>query len=236
MTVMLDNSKIYLRPMEGSEVVKEFWPRLQKDQLQAFVWRKGQSVPYQMKEAKHIADETITLEAPDFETKTMKSDFLQEVIFTKFRASDDLQYFAAGNLAWDEGLKRFTLVLKPPFFVTTKRATCRYISAPTDRISMNVAGHLFYCFDISSGGFSTEVQKDQYGGLTKGSVFEQVQLKYNLKSFVIPKVKLVNLIEMPGKGNQVRLAFKFEEVRPQMEDAIWIEVNKSIKKMVDLMG
>ena len=236
MTLLIDNSKTYLRPMEAAEVVKEFWPRLHQGQLQASLWRKGQTLAYAMKSATHIGDETITLEADDFITKTMRAEFLAEKIFTKFRASDDLQFFASGQLGWDEKLGKFTLVLEMPFYTSTKRASCRYMTTSVDRISMNVAGHLFYCFDVSSGGFSTEVQRDQYGGLVKGSEFEQVVLKYNLKNFTIPLVKLVNLIDIPGRPKEVRLAFKFEDMRPNIEDAIWIEVNKSIKKMVDLKG
>lgn len=230
---MVDNSKTYLRQMEESEVQKEFWPRLAK--LTGFIWRQGQTRPYELKKLTQSGAEKLIVSSDDFSNKTMHQDFVGLSVFVKFKSTDDVQYFASGQLISGDG-KDFTVQLAPPYFVTTKRATCRYLTTPTDRISLTVAGHTFSCFDISSGGFSTEVRKDQYGGLSKGSSFEQVVLKYNLKNYTIPTVKLVNIIEVIGRPDMARLAFKFEGLKPQEEDALWVEVNKSIKKLVDLMG
>lgn len=233
MSLMVDNSKTYLRQMEESEVQKEFWTRLAK--LSGYIWRQGQTRPYELKKLQQTGPEQLTVSSDDFSNKTMQQDFIGISVFLKFKSSDEVQYFASGQLTQGDG-KEFTVQLAPPYFVTTKRATCRYLTTPTDRITLTVAGHTFASFDISSGGFSTEVRRDQYGGLSKGSAFEQVVLKYNLKNYTIPTVKLVNIIDVIGQPDKVRLAFKFEGLKPQEEDALWVEVNKSIKKLVDLMG
>lgn len=232
---MVDNSKTYLRQMEESEVQKDFWSRLTKGPLQTYVWRDGQTKPYEMKGVQLVANAAIKLTASDdFQVKTISSEFPGLRVFLKFKVSEETQYFVSGD--FELSGKDLVVHLKPPYFVTTKRSTCRYLTTEMDRIALTVAGHSFNCFDISSGGFSTEVKRDQYGGLTKGSAFEQVHLKYQLKNFTIPTVRLVNIMDVLGRPDWVRLAFKFEGMKPQDEDALWVEVNKSIKKAVDLMA
>ena len=235
MSLMVDNSKTYLREMEASEVQKDFWPRVGK--LSAFLWRQGQTKPFDLKSVIAVRENTIKiLPTDEYHQKTLIADFPGLNVFMKFKASEELQFFVSGQFALDENGKDFIIHLQAPFFVTTKRSACRYLTTKMDRISLTVAGHTFSCFDISSGGFSTEVKKDQYGGLTKGSSFEDVDLKYNFKSFKIPTVKLVNIIDVIGHPDKVRLAFKFEQMKPKEEDALWVEVNNSVKKLVDLMG
>lgn len=234
MALMVDNSKTYLRQMEESEVQKDFWSKITA--LVPYIWRKGQSRPYELKLIQYNGGTTIVVSADDFSSKTMVADFASIPVFLKFKLNEDNQYFASGHLVTHDLGKTFEVTLQGPYFVTTKRTTCRYLTTDFDRISVKIAGHTFHCFDISSGGFSTEVKRDSYGGLTKGSVFEQVELRYSFKNFVIPTVKLVNIIDVIGRPELVRLAFKFEGLKPKDEDALWFEVNQSIKKVVDLMG
>ena len=100
---------------------------------------------------------------------------------------------------------------------------------------MKVAGHVFSCYDISSGGFSTLLKSDEAGGLEKGQVFEKAELKYNLKRFTIPKVRLMNVIPM-DKSEWTRYAFKFEGLKVVDEDALWVEVNNSVRTLAALLG
>lgn len=237
MALMVDNSKTYLRQMDNSEVSKDLWTKLKNGQLTSYIWRKGQTQPYELKSISLIDDATIKIVAADeFHNKIMLGEFPGISVFFKFKHSEEVQYFASGQFEADSGGKYGIVKLAGPYFVSTKRSTCRYLTTDMDRISVTLAGHTFNCFDISSGGFSTEVNRESFGGLTKGSTFEQVVLKYQLKNFTIPNVQLVNLIDVIGQPERVRLAFKFEGLRPKDEDAIWVEVNKSIKKIVDLMG
>ena len=80
------------------------------------------------------------------------------------------------------------------------------------------------------------MKSEKYGGMEKGTVFEKAELKYNLKKFIIPKVVLVNVIENKDQPGWVRLAFKFEGLRTSEEDALWVEVNRSVKRLADLLG
>lgn len=236
MALMVDNSKTYLRQMDKNEVEKDLWPKLKSGQLTSSIWRKGQTQPYQLVSVAVTGEATLKVAAEDFYNKILLSEFPGISVFMKFKATEEIQFFASGQFKADGDGKHGIVTLSAPYFVSTKRSTCRYLTTDMDRISLNLAGHTFNCFDISSGGFSTEVKREECGGLTKGSSFEQVNLKYQLKNFIIPTVQLINIIDVIGQPDRVRLAFKFEGMRPQDEDALWVEVNKSIKKIVDLMG
>ena len=71
----------------------------------------------------------------------------------------------------------------------------------------------------------------------RSTSFEQVELKYNVKRFTIPKVTLVNIIEDKNEtSGRVKLAFKFEGLKTALEDSIWVEVNKSVQRLAQLLN
>jgi hypothetical protein len=235
-----DNSKTYLRQMDADELGKDLWPRLKKGG-ELFIWKQGQADPYSVKPV-YGAFESSGFSALPIEVERsyldiLKSTFRQTPIFLKFKFSADLQYFTSGVIDWSDDQGKFVVKLTGAFFVTTKRAACRYVVSTTDRIHVSMAGHSFSVFDISSGGFSAMVDTNKYGTMEKGTSFEQVELKYNLKKFTIPKVTLVNIIEDKNDSSgRVKLAFKFEGLKVALEDSIWVEVNKSVQRLAQLLG
>jgi hypothetical protein len=233
-----DNSKTYLRQMEADEPSKELWPKLKKGG-EVYVWKKGQATPYTVKIDFARFEKSNFQELP-FEVdksylEVLKGSFHNIPLLLKIKITADNQYFSSGEVRWDEADQRFKVNLNGPFFVTTKRSSCRYVTSATDRISVTVMGHVFSAFDISSGGFSTVVSALRYASMEKGTTLEQVELKYNLKKFTIPKITLVNVIPMKGDGALIRLAFKFEGLKVPVEDSIWVEVNKSVQRLAQLM-
>ena len=240
MSVLDENSKTFLRQMDIEEVGKDFWVRMKKGGVETSIWRRGQTAPYTVGVAMGPTEAT-SFEALVLEVdKTYLGIFQENMngipVFLKFKFNSELQYFTSGHIDWNSEQKKFIVRLGQPFFVTTKRSACRYVSTDVDRIRLSIAGHAFDCYDISSGGFSTLVQTAKYAGMEKGSVFEKAELKYNLKKFIIPKVRLVNIIENKEQPDWIRLAFKFEGMRTSEEDALWVEVNKSVKRLADLLG
>lgn len=204
------------------------------------MWKKDQSDPYSVS-FQYSASQKANFDYLYFSIdKTfagiIKDKYLGLVIFVKLKFSEDVQLFTNGELSWDDSLHSFRLSCSGHFFITTKRSTCRYTTTDVDRIQMSFAGHVFECFDISSGGFSVLIKKGSVSGLEKGMVFEKGMLKYNLKNFEIPKITLVNVIENRDQPDWVRLAFKFDGLRPVIEDALWVEVNTSVKRLADLLG
>jgi hypothetical protein len=237
---MNDNSKTYLRQMDADELGKDLWPRLKKGG-ELFIWKQGQVEPYTVKPL-YAAFEKSGFQALPIEVDRsyqviFKESFKQTPIFLKFKFGPDIQYFTSGVIDWSEEQDKFVVKITGAYFVTTKRAACRYVVSTTDRIQITMAGHSFSVFDISSGGFSTMVDTNKYGTMEKGTTFEQVELKYNVKKFVIPKVTLVNIIEDKNESSaRVKLAFKFEGLKVALEDSIWVEVNKSVQRLAQLLG
>ncbi len=235
-----DNSKTYLRQMDADELGKDLWPRLKKGG-ELFIWRQGQVEPYVVKAVYGAFEKSgfrdLPIEVDRNYRDIFKETFRQIPIFLKFKFEAELQYFTSGEIDWNEEQDKFVIKITGAFFVTTKRAACRYVVSTTDRIQVTMAGHSFSVFDISSGGFSAMVDPNKYGEMEKGTVFEQVELKYNLKKFMIPKVTLVNIIEDKNQSSsRVKLAFKFESLKTSLEDSIWVEVNKSVQRLAQLLG
>ncbi len=234
-----DNSKTFLRQMDPEEVLKDFWSKVKSEKVEATLWKKGQTEPYSFTPDYKLSESsqftTLYGEVDTTYQGIFKESYRGIQIFLKFKFNAELQFFTSGTIDWNDEKKRVTITLGQPFFVTTKRSSCRYVSGSRDRISLTVVGNTFECFDISSGGFSTQLKKDKAGGLDKGLVFEAAELKYNGKKFIIPKVKLVNVIEMKDEPDFVKLAFKFEGLKSSEEDAIWVEVNRSVKQLADLL-
>lgn len=237
---MNDNSKTFLRQMNDEEIPKEFWAKVQKTKPEGFLWRSGQTEPYSVSILyQPSADNNfkcVVLDVDPTYFEIFKDKFKNLSVFLKFKFSVDAQFFTSGPIEFNVGLNKFVVLLGQPFFVTTKRTTCRYSPTDIDRINVNLAGHSFDCYDISSGGFSALVKKGSVEGMQKGMSFEQVELKYNVKKFQIPKVTLVNIIENKDQPDWIRLAFKFEGLRPSEEDAIWVEVNRSVQRLAELLG
>jgi hypothetical protein len=237
MSITSDNSKTYLRQMESSELEREFWKRLKADKHEGFIWKKDQTEPYSMSAIlDKSAKDSIALEIDKTYAGIIKENYSGLTVFVKFKFSDTTQVFTSGRLSFDEANKCFKVQLISPFFITTKRSACRYTTTDVDRIKVSFAGFTFDCYDISSGGFSALVKRDSFGGLEKGQSFEKADLKYNVKRFEIPKITLVNIIENKDQPDWVRLAFKFEGLKPTVEDTIWVEVNTSVKRLADLLG
>ena len=235
-----DNSKTYLRQMDADELGKDLWPRLKKGG-ELFIWKQGQADPYNVK-AVYGAFEKSGFQALPIEVDRSYQAIFQESfkktsIFLKFKFSADLQYFTSGVIDWSEEQGKFVVKITGAYFVSTKRAACRYVVSTTDRIQITMAGHSLSVFDISSGGFSAMVDTKKYGTMEKGATFEQLELKYNVKKFLIPKVVLVNITEDKNESStRVKLAFKFEGLKVALEDSIWVEVNKSVQRLAQLLG
>lgn len=235
-----DNSKTYLRQMDADELSKDLWPRLKKGG-ELFIWRQGQVEPYAVKAVYGAFEKSgfkdLPIEVDRNYQEIFKETFRKIPIFLKFKFDAELQYFTSGEIDWSEAQSKFVINIIGAFFVTTKRAACRYVASTTDRIQVTMAGHSFSVYDISSGGFSALVDSNKYGSMEKGTVFEQVELKYNVKKFVIPKVTLVNIIDNKNENTgRVKLAFKFEGLKTSLEDSIWVEVNKSVQRLAQLLG
>lgn len=227
---MSDNAKTFLKQMDAQEVEQEFLPRLKKG-LESFLWRKGQDDPYPV-QAKAAGEGVVELVVDAGHRNIFRQSYVGQPVFLKFKVDVERQFFTSGELQL-EGDK-FLVALGAPFFVTTKRSTCRYLATNFDRIELRVAGHLFQCHDVSSGGFSAQVSRAKLGGMEKGMVFEQAELKYSLKRFTIPRLRLVALLDVPGRPDEVKVAFQFEGMKTSDEDALWRAVNASIKKLADM--
>ncbi len=240
MSVVSENSKTYLRELEKSELDVQFWNRLKSMPCEGSMWKKDQADPYGVEfnyELSKKSDFThLYLGIDKVYAGIIKEKYLGLNIFVKLKFNEEHQVFTSGALSWDETHHSFRILVQGHFFITTKRSACRYTTTEVDRIQMSFAGHVFECYDISSGGFSTLLKRDAVSGLTKGMTFEKGMLKYNLKHFEIPKVTLVNIIENKDQPDWVRLAFKFEGLKTILEDALWVEVNTSVKRLADLLG
>jgi hypothetical protein len=230
MSFMSDNAKTFLKQMDAQEVEQEFLPRLKKG-LESFLWRKGQDDPYPV-QAKAAGEGVVEVIVDAGHRTIFRQSYVGQPVFLKFKVDAERQYFTSGVLKLDGD--KFLVPLGAPFFVTTKRSTCRYLATNFDRIEMRVAGHLFQCHDISSGGFSAQVARAKLGGMEKGMLFEQGELKYALKRFTIPKLRLVALLDVPGRPDELKIAFQFEGMKTSDEDALWRAVNASIKKLADM--
>lgn len=233
MSFLSGNSKTYLKQLEPHEVEAEFWPKLPSVE-ETYLWRKGQTTPYTVKPLKREGDE-LHLSVDRSLEKIFKQEYPGLLVMLKFKL-DDRQYFSSGTFGWDAEAEKFVVKMTDQFFVSTKRSACRYLASEFDRIQLTVAGHAFICHDVSSGGFSTVVPRARFEGLQKGLVFEQAILKYSLTSFTIPKVKLVAIIDVPGSPDKMKVAFQFEGMKSQDEDALWVKVNASVKKLADIVG
>lgn len=240
MSVVSENSKTYLRELEKTEIESQFWNRLKSTPCEGSLWKKDQADPYQVEFNYELSNKSgfthLYLTIDKVYAGIIKDKYLGLVGFVKLKFSEEHQLFTSGELSFDETNQSFRLQTQGRFFITTKRSACRYTTTEVDRIHMSFAGHVFECYDISSGGFSVLLKRDSVAGLSKGMTFEKGILKYNLKHFEIPKVTLVNVIENKDQPDWVRLAFKFEGLKTVLEDALWVEVNTSVKRLADLLG
>jgi hypothetical protein len=232
MSFLSDNSKTYLKQMEPREVEAEFWSKLSSVE-ETNLWRKGQSDPYTVKALKRDG-ERLFISVDRALEPIFKQDYQNQLVMLKFKIQDR-QYFSSGTFSWNDGAGKFVVQLGSPFFVSTKRSACRYLASDFDRIQLTVAGHAFPCHDVSSGGYSSIVLKARYEGLEKGVVFEQAQLKYSVTTFSIPRVKLLAILDVPGRPDYMKVAFQFEGMKTKDEDALWVKVNASVKKLADLL-
>lgn len=235
---MEDNSRTYLRQLEPSELSLEFWGKLPKGQVETLVWQKGQTQPFTAQtDVKASLGEKglLAVLTADKRNHALIGDQLLGIpVYLKFKLNADIQYFSSGRI--ERRGTGYVVRLDHPFFVTTKRSTCRYIAMDTDRITLKVAGHEFHCYDVSSGGFSSQVPKGRYGGLEKDMVLEDAELNYQFKVFKIPHVRVLSVLEAPNLKGFERIAFKFEGLKTPEEDAIWKHVNDSVKRMAEILG
>lgn len=235
-----DNSKTFLRQMAPEEIPGEFWSKFKKSTPETFLWRSGQSEPYTVTTLFKLSENNqfkcVVLDVDPTYFEVFKEKFKGATVFLKFKFSVDAQFFTSGPIEFNDGLNKFVVLLGQPFFVTTKRATCRYSPSDNERINVSFSGHVFDCYDVSSGGFSALVKVGSVSGMEKGMSFEKAELKYNVKRFPIPKVTLVNIIENKDQPDWIKYAFKFEGLRPSEEDAIWVEVNRSVQRLAELLG
>jgi len=240
MSVVNENSKTYLRELEKSELEAQLWNRLKNTPCQGSLWKKEQADPYGVEFNYELSKKAgfayLYLSIDKIYAGIITDSYLGLTVFVKLKFSEENQLFTSGELSWDEAKSSFRLLAQGRFFITTKRSACRYTTTEVDRIQMSFAGHVFQCYDISSGGFSVLLKKDSVTGLSKGMSFEKGMLKYNLKHFEIPKIVLVNVIENKDQPDWVRLAFKFEGLKTMIEDSLWVEVNTSVKRLADLLG
>ncbi len=237
---LADNSKTYLKQMSFEEIAVDFWERVKKGAPESFLWEQGQPKPFAIvllygpSQKSEFKSAVFDIDKTYFEV--LKDKWAGKQVLLKFKFSSDQQFFTSGTLEYLPTLDKLAVLLGKPFFVSTKRSSCRYSPSKFDRIAVVVGEKKFDCYDISSGGFSTLVKRaDVPPEFVKGAAFDAAELAYNGRKFPIPKAVLVNLIDPKDDPAWIKLAFKFEGLKPEEEDRIWVEVNRSVQKIAELL-
>ncbi len=239
------NKKHYFSEVEPSELT-EICGKIIEEEIEIKAWEQGKSD----KEVETFIPKTYSADDRILEislgggllSKLSSSKLLDKDIFIKI-GSDKFQFFSTSILEYNKDTKTYFIVLSRSLFKTQQRTNYRLQSSTYIRIQFRIdADTLKEGLDISAGGTSFIVPKEEASLYQKNHIFKDCKLGLNSEKFNIPSAKVA--ATWPAKNasdeptGELNVGIAFEDLTPETEELLFRYINgearaDEMRKMMD---
>lgn len=224
------NKKHYFSTVNKNEVT-EIFSEAAAESLSIGIWRKGQS-------ENDLENFTALRFDPNDKLLHLKKSgsFLVQLVQSKSTGKsilikcviDKFQYFTSGVLNYDESNKEYSVKVENAVFVGQQRTNYRLMASATNPIQFKMDNKVFDALDVSTGGTSFRIPKEDSLNYQTNAEFVDCILRFSKQNFEIPVVIVAGQWE-DDSGKTVKLGIKFGQLTPKLEHHLCKEINQKIK-------
>jgi hypothetical protein len=230
------NERHYFTEVSAKETSEVFKMAIE-DQIEFKIWEEGKSedeienfIPKSYDPKNHI----IYLTAHrSILSKFFNSKLVGKSVFLKI-GSGKFQFFSTGHFSQKPGTKEYLFTFTSPLFKTQQRSNYRLMRNPYVKIQFRVSEKLlFEALDISAGGTSFLVPKDDEILYAKGTEFTNCRLGLNQYKFDIPKARVMGQwpldIQPFDDVDMIKIGIGFIDLSKAVEEELFKIINSEAR-------
>lgn len=144
-------------------------------------------------------------------------------------------YFSTGKLITDGKFYRLSGI--STIYIGQQRSNFRLDASKHVIVNLRLRGILYSCNDISAGGTSFDIPKDQASAFTKGKVFKDLSLQLCQQTYFIPEAEVAGLWPSDKNPGELKVGLAFQNLPKKQEEDLFLQVNseargEEIRKML----
>ena len=231
------NKKHYFDKVPTDEFTKTFEALLEDEEQSVIVWRKGnEELIEEFLPSSYRSEEKALYvrKKGNFLDRIAGSDFVDHEVLVKFDV-DRYKYFLTAKLFFSPSAKEFKLSVAGDFYKSQQRANYRLDSDKNNIIQIRMNNYLHNGLDISAGGSSIQISAKDKSLYPKGKLFNQCELIFNGKKYVLPAIKIMGVFDMKdengNEGNIYKLGLAFINTSKGTEEALFKQINSQIRTL-----
>ncbi len=142
------------------------------------------------------------------------------------------KFFASTCLSYNESDGIYSVEMLHDFFSCQLRRDRRLVADESRKIEYSIAGHIYSCRDISSGGVSIIVPENMQDGFTKNMDVGVCQLRLNSVTYEIMESKVVTIFDEKDEKSEstknMLVGISFINFPVESEDKFFKHMHKEI--------
>jgi len=230
------NKRHYFTEVPGNEAL-EVLNKAISDKVEIKVWEEGKSEEevetYLALEVDPKTLQTSLEHQGGLLSKLFTSKLVGKSVFIKI-GSGKFQFFSTAKLSQDKSTKQYVFNLSAPLFKTQQRSNYRLHASSQVRIQFRLSEDILHdALDISAGGTSFIVPKEEQSTYTKGTDFKGCRLGLNSYKFDIPTATIVGQwpADAPKGSDQelIKIGIAFNDLSKDAEEELFKVINSEAR-------
>ena len=191
------------------------------------VWEKGEDEnrAEQYTALTYLADQKVIKMKPigNFISKISGSSMAGKTVLLKVQENNKTHYFTGGFFKFNPEDLSYTLEIKQDIVKSQQRANYRLTCSDVIVVQFKIDQQVFNSLDISVGGTSFMVDKDDLERFKKGNTFNDCTLRFDRKNYHIPLAEVAIIIPITENDHiesKYQIGISFKHIPRSMEDEL----------------
>ncbi len=209
-----------INELSKNEHTVKFWTSNNEDSAEEFVVKS-----FSKKDSKLIIKSS-----GSFLKKLTGSSLVGQEVYFKTTIGK-IQYFSHGFLEIDDSTGEYSFRLTNDLFAGQQRSAYRLNCSARISVQLKINEKAYECLDISAGGTSFYIENHEKEKFVKNSEFYYCILRFNNKSYDVPKSIVAGVWEEEDTCNQIRtkIGIRFEKMQKADEEQLSREINSEAR-------
>ncbi|MAF78338.1 MAG: hypothetical protein CME63_10055 [Halobacteriovoraceae bacterium] len=230
------NKRHYFTEVPANEALEVLRKAIQ-DKVEVKIWEEGKSEEEVETYLAVQVDEKTLLTNLEHQggllSKLFTSKLVGKQVFLKI-GSGKFQFFSTADFKQDKSTKSYQFKLTSPLFKTQQRSNYRLQASSQVRIQFRVSEEVLHdALDISAGGTSFIIPKEEQDSYAKGTNFTGCRLGLNSHKFDIPTATVVGQwpAEAPKGSDEelVKIGISFTGLSKDAEEELFKVINSEAR-------
>ena len=169
-------------------------------------------------------------------TKITGSSKSQKHVLIRFPVDDKTNYFTGGFLKFHSEDLTYSVEIQQEIYKSQARGNFRLNASDVIAIQFKIDDQIFDALDISVGGTSFILEKNECARFPKGKVYHDCTLNFARKNYHIPTAQI--MAHIPMSDGRIKFGIHFKDLHKKTEDELYIKISteargEEMKKQFD---